>query len=121
MDKITDEMVRDALRKIVAERPEHVYVPPGGQGSRCMYVHTDAAGDAPQPGCLVGHVLAKLGVPLADLAAHEGDGASSLVRHLGIGLSDSTEYLLDLAQDSQDSGTTWGAALARAEQSAATE
>jgi hypothetical protein len=70
---VTAEKVLETLREVVAERPDYVYEAPegytAGAGVTCFYVHGDV------PGCVVGHVLNRLGVPLSDLALVEGRGA----------------------------------------------
>lgn len=79
-----------------------------------------------QPSCIVGHVFARLGVTyeLAVAAAMNGSmGAYSSIRNLGsYGWTDWTfspeaQNALTSAQSWQDRGSTWGEALAAAEES----
>jgi hypothetical protein len=107
----------------VAERPEYVYGCPDhqrvaeGLGARCYYVHTntDAQQTPREAGCLVGCVLADLGVPLEELKAQEGNPAGELVvRFLDLpeGEVARTQIFLNEAQYRQDGGKTWGESLA---------
>lgn len=103
----TAEAVEAVLRDVVAERPNFVYEPPDDSPGDCKYVHGNA------PGCLVGHVLHRMGVPLAELSAHEGESAGDVLRVL----TDADEpavNTLDTAQCVQDDGGYWSAALAEA-------
>lgn len=123
MDGITDKTVMTTLREVVAERPDFVYKAQTTYSDddatpMCGYVHTNENG-AQIPGCLVGHVLAKLGIPLDTLADFEGRGAHTVVRGLDLNLSQQTERVLWIAQVEQDSGKPWGEALAEAEAAAA--
>lgn len=61
------------------------------------------------PGCLVGHVLAYDGVPLASLQCREGEGATVAVRVL-TSYSPKIASALRQAQAHQDTGGTWGGA-----------
>jgi hypothetical protein len=76
-----------------------------------------------QPSCIVGHVLVAAGVPVEQLAAHEGNSAWTVVPALKPewgGVDDDSHYYpesspiaraLDKAQSLQDAGSTWGEAL----------
>lgn len=114
-DKIlTLELANQILDEIVAEfGPDYVYRnpafgTPGYQGPRCAYVHGD------QPGCIVGHVLYRFGVPLAQLANHEGDSALDVVAAVQGASKGRAGWLLDWVQTNQDGGLPWGDAVARA-------
>lgn len=73
----------------------------------CYYVWDD------QPSCIVGHVLHAAGVPLDRLRVREGIAAHMVVRAEAPDDWDtSLEDALDAAQGLQDSGGTWGQALA---------
>jgi hypothetical protein len=114
--KVTAEQVLATLREVVAERPTYVYEAPEGYASEtnetsvaCFYVHGNT------PGCIVGHVLARLGVPLSDLALVEGRGAYKVADwFLDItdpdGATD-VEHVLSVVQMHQDRGDSWGSAL----------
>lgn len=125
--QITDEDVVRTLREVVAERPDYVYERPahmepiigddGDVAADCLYVHTspddaDDADDADDltPGCLVGAVFHRLGVPLEDLATWEGRGGFDVAGEYGVSY-DLANALSD-AQASQDGGKPWGVALA---------
>lgn len=107
---ITDETIMATLKAVVAENPEHIYVRPADYtmpGEPCLYVHGDV------PGCVIGRVLHRLGVPLSDLRDNEGVSAYVLL-HGGFGISVEMAYFLDAVQGSQDGGSTWGSALTEA-------
>lgn len=111
MIHITLDQVQGAAALAVEEKgPEHVYDRGnlGGHGD-CFYVHEDG------PGCIVGNILHRLGVPLELMIADEGMKASALLTSLeyqgaivcGFGVSN---YLADL-QNFQDHEVSWGDAL----------
>lgn len=106
--EITDETIVATLKAVVAERPEHRYVQPATAGREpgCLYVHGDV------PGCLVGHVLHRMGVPLRELLRHEFSTASEVLEALDTDISERVGAFLDNVQGDQDSGATWGDALA---------
>lgn len=120
---LTDEQIITTLRAVVAERPDYVYERPahmkpiygdnGHIAADCLYVHT-APDDATDltPGCLIGKVFHRLGVSLEDLVRWEGKGGFEVADEYGA----STEVgnVLSTAQNSQDSGQSWGVALADA-------
>jgi hypothetical protein len=115
--KLSETQIMDTLREVVAERPEHVYESPEHMRNgyeTCFYVHVDSEGNDPQPGCLVGVVLHRLGVPLEQLAKREGSGACVVVSALVETTSD-VANALDVAQSAQDCEKTWAQALASAE------
>jgi len=111
---ITDAQVKKTLRQVVSERPEFVYdVPENGFG--CMYVHAnDGDPERLVPGCVVGVVLNRIGVPLEKLSEHEGKSAGQIVRLFLTGISRSTVSILDDIQQEQDDGEPWGSAYAHA-------
>lgn len=101
------------------------YVYKGGVAGSCYYVHgvvgpqgkdempgllsPESESGLPEPGCIVGHVLADYGVPLSELAQHEmqnptREGAWSFW------LSPEAAVLLQVAQRKQDNGRPWGEA-----------
>lgn len=123
--EITDDTVLSTLRAVVAERPDHVYTRPvhmlpiigsdGHKAADCLYVHTapDDESDL-TPGCLVGTVLHRLGVPLEELAGNEGTGGFEVAADHGV--SEGLCWFLGAVQSRQDSGKPWGVALASAEE-----
>jgi hypothetical protein len=116
--KLSEAQIMDTLREVVAEQPDYVYAAPQHMArpnvESCFYVHADADSTNIRPGCLVGAVLYRLGVPLERLAAHEGTGASCVTSVL-VNTDDRAVAVLDLAQGAQDKGSTWSEALAHAE------
>ena len=115
----TDEEFIAALRAVVAENPDYVYRAPEhmdmlGAGA-CYYVHTSVVGDEePTPGCVIGHVLHRLGVPLADLAKKEYRTADDVIDYLMPRVSEAVRWTAFRVQDEQDRFAPWGEALARA-------
>lgn len=111
----TDDDVMRVLREVVAERPDYVYVNPNGErgvfgGSAiCYYVHGDC------PGCLIGHVLHRLGVPIDAMWRREHWPASVMAAEVLSGVSYRSTYALDAAQLMQDYGQPWSRALLDAE------
>jgi hypothetical protein len=124
----------DLVSKAVADRgEEHVY--PGPLGS-CMYVlprditeeliealETDSfkaaeimkgmAAEELASACIVGHALYLHGVPIGDMLADSV--VSGLADHLlarGWEIDVNAQHLLTRGQRIQDSGESWGAALA---------
>jgi hypothetical protein len=90
----------------------------GGHFS-CYYVHGN------KPGCIVGQIAHRLGVPLAELRKHEGTGSNMVVRdHFAfpsaVQEDGAREFLstLQAAQDGNDGDPTtrmtWADALAHA-------
>lgn len=115
MEKITvdAETVIRTLHEVALENPDYVYVKPdlaGLPNKNCLYSHVV------QPGCIVGHVLNRLGVPLADLDELDERafaGAYNVlpdVLDVPLGQSD-VFHALSSAQAAQDNGNTWGEAL----------
>lgn len=120
---VTAEQFYATAREVVAERPDFVYTPPvplvdgsaDPDAGMCRYVHTDGQGND-SCGCVIGHVLHKLGVPLAEMAKREGAPASSqLRRFFGFEINSSVANFADELQYRQDAGITWGKALEHAE------
>ncbi|MFE2075215.1 hypothetical protein [Streptomyces misionensis] len=103
------------LRDVVSENPEKVYkappAMPGAEDGSCFYVHVDEDGQE-EPGCIVGTVLHRLGVPLAELKEKEGLGSTAAVRGLALrpSLSLTTVGVLRDIQMRQDRGASWGEA-----------
>jgi hypothetical protein len=117
-ERIDRTRVLALLAEVVAEVGEdHVYPDYGGFAG-CKYFS-----DSGQPLCIVGHVLAKLGVDpaLVNQPAHYSDsislngvGIDSVCRQLGSLLPNFTPdaiAVLSAAQRVQDDGKTWGEAL----------
>ncbi|WP_103529497.1 hypothetical protein [Streptomyces sp. SM12] len=114
--RVTDDEVMRVLREVVAERPEFVYTNPSGESGNpgvntptCFYVHGEV------PGCVIGHLLHRLGVPLAVLRNLEHDHASAVIDEVMEGVTDAVVLALTGAQAAQDHGNPWSVALERAE------
>ncbi|MFI5802952.1 hypothetical protein [Streptomyces sp. NPDC051561] len=97
------------LQEVVEHDPERVYQAPAHQenGDACYYVHTNVSGGLVGPGCLFGHVAYRLGVPLEELAMHEGNAAQQVFSKLFPSLSSPTLRTFDCIQEYQDSGYSW--------------
>lgn len=116
MIELTLDKTKELLTEAVAEKgAEYVYTNPegvpGGSDSlaNCYYVHGS------QPGCIVGHVLHKAGVPLETLTEHETRPAGFVLRSLeDFDLDHNTLRLLDDVQERQDRGVPWGEAVQQA-------
>lgn len=123
----TVEEARALLVEAIEEKgADYRYTDPDSDGESCWY--GSYSGDVPfnedsepnpcdGPGCIVGHVLVKKGVTLEQLRPYEGEGAISVLGRLRGGAGnyfDGTpvERALGAAQSAQDSGETWGEALA---------
>jgi hypothetical protein len=116
VEELTLERVNQLLDQAVAERgADYVYVRPQASADRrCLYSHGDS------PGCIVGYVLHKLGVPLITLAQYEGMPAREILPVLGLvpfdpdlRTAEQTEivFLLNRVQHAQDRHQTWGYAV----------
>lgn len=108
---ITREAYSQALDDIVEEHGrDFVYEDEfGNRGGQCMYVHTRNP-PSPEPGCLHGQVLARLGVSLDQLADYEGTGIYSVLLD-GLAVEDDElAYAAEDSQGKQDSGENWGTA-----------
>jgi hypothetical protein len=117
----TDAEVLALAKKITDERPDYVYKAPEWEPEKlhgyapesftnCFYVHPREDGKGLQPGCVVGELLHRLGVPLETLAKREGIGAWTLVPETVTGLSHSVRFFLGKIQNFQDEGHSWGEA-----------
>lgn len=115
MIELTLEETKRLLNEAVEERgAEYVYPNATKDGdSTCRYVHYQPDGDT--PGCIVGWVLHKAGIPLPELSKSEGENAVAAVRRLGInGLlrtDPEVSTLLRKVQGWQDHAASWGKAV----------
>lgn len=108
---LTLERAQTLLAEIVAEKgPDFKYVNPADSENAdpgtfsCLYVHGD------EPGCIVGVVLHRAGVPLTSLANHENETPFRLP-HQWFENHDVKSYLYRV-QTQQDCGKTWAEAVA---------
>ncbi|WP_018565013.1 hypothetical protein [Streptomyces sp. PsTaAH-124] len=115
----TDEQILGTLAEVVRENPDKVYKIPESMrftsdDRSCFYVHKNEDGTK-SPGCIVGQVLHRLGVPLKDFKRAEGLGSNFAMSMLGItGVGQETAGLLRKVQYYQDCGRSWSDALQRA-------
>ncbi len=106
MKEVTNVEVAEAVAAVVAETGmDFIYLLPSSNGI-CQYLH------GTKPGCLVGHVLIRLGAIKGELALQEGYPADALdYGQLGLSLSSVAIEALCEAQAVQDAQRTWGEAL----------
>lgn len=104
-------MTKELLAEAVAEKgADFVYVNKYGQQAdqsgdvTCQYVHGD------QPGCIVGNVLHRAGVPLDELGQYETHSVDDLGQRLFTAEA-RVKLLLNHIQGHQDVGVPWGEAV----------
>lgn len=107
MIALTFEEAILGLGHLVAEKPDHKYEKPAGS-TRCQYAHDG------EPGCIVGHLFYRRGVPLETL--HHWDeiemsSIGALIHHGVVQVDRRTRALLTRVQGGQDNGMTWAGAL----------
>lgn len=103
----------ELLQRAVDEKGENFVYQRSPKAGGCLYVHDDV------PGCIVGHVLHYLGVPLDAMSTVEGKWINQadvtwLLIGCGISLTYKALRILIEAQFIQDGGRPWGDALAAA-------
>lgn len=111
----------DRLRRVVKGREDYVYErigSVGGVGGMCAYFTPDG-----KPSCIVGHALAIEGLTLDEVGGENTASVETLDEHLQAtgrwwGLTPGAVEVLAVAQQSQDTGETWGEALRCAEEAA---
>lgn len=125
LENVTPTEALDTLRAVVSGHEDYVYAAPAHQvqpGASCFYVHHNTETGEKSPGCVVGHVLNRLGVSLDTLMGYEGTRADQVIQDLTREDLQPTprphvtylRRLLDQAQQCQDNGAPWGDALERA-------
>lgn len=114
---LTTEEVTEHLRAVMAEfGPDHVYDKKGEQ-IVCYYVEYETLGENglrenPQaPGCLVGQILFRAGVPLEALAEFDNIGSiEAVIEREYVQVPEACNQALCELQQSQDGGDHWGLA-----------
>lgn len=103
------------VEKVAGENPHFIY----DASETCKYVKDR------KPSCLVGHALFRLGVPIGQLEAYDsandfsGSGIGAVLFGDLYEMDDPVAVeKCDLAQNEQDSGASWGAAVHRAKKAA---
>ncbi len=117
-EQITKDRALELLREIVAEYGEDWVYASRDDGTTCTYTRQG------QPSCLIGHVLHRAGVPIEHLATLDrGDTPSigTTTVDWGIEITPDARRVLGVAQHAQDDGSSWGTALAMAEEAAGDE
>lgn len=112
MAVITWDQIQSVLDDLVAEKgADFVYEPLSIPGSNprsiCTYLHGQ------EPGCLVGHVLLRLGVDREWLAGEEGSSGGDVVTYSDLEIEDLTRVakFLSQVQGYQDDSIPWGQAV----------
>lgn len=113
-EQIDIDRALDLLRRVVEGREDYVYqrLTDGSGEDVCAYFDLTTG----QPSCLVGHVLAEVGVTLDTLPDRHNVGSG--IHHLdvpGVEMTRGARRVLSAAQRAQDRGTPWGEAAARAQ------
>lgn len=102
---------------------DYVYQSVPSPADNCLYLeyariehHMDDDGhevttyvDPACPSCLIGYVLAAMGVPFEQITRHEGENALEAAK--GVFHSEIVRTALLKAQGKQDGGDTWGEAV----------
>lgn len=127
---ITLDRVIATVRDIAEERPDFVYenffkqLYPSADSVSCQYVLGEESNNDQQAGCIIGHVMHKLGVSYNSMSAYEGESASTLIAGL---LNIDTYYRfqsdeqrakfnwLDNVQSWQDCGLSWSSSVEQAD------
>lgn len=111
MAVITWDQIQSVLDDLVAEKgADYIYEPPVDKDDTpedCQYLHHG------EPGCLVGHLLVRLGEDEDWLASREGECALDVVMHSNLEIEDQTRVatFLNQAQSYQDDRIPWGRAV----------
>lgn len=125
--RVTKDQLLVMLHELVEEKGKnYVYKNPDGKlptsdSNACFYVHPGKdENDAPQPGCIAGHVFHRLGVSLDDLAQWEKRSARFVMEKLiegpyDIAFDNEAQYVLSRAQRAQDLGWSWAEAVRKAD------
>jgi len=110
--------IESLLRQIVESKPDDYTYPrrtkAGPHGDKaCAYWHSEDS----EPGCLIGHLMFRLGAPADFLNACDrhpgGSGIEVLHNHKIVSdlFDDEAVMVLTYIQGRQDSGSTWAQAL----------
>jgi hypothetical protein len=104
---LTYDRALELLREVIFEKGEDFVYEAVGPDEECLYVHDG------RPACIVGHVLVRAGVSLAELV--EVETCTPMDTHRGPAFltwaDEHARRLLTRVQDGQDNGKPWGVAL----------
>lgn len=108
--EVTLKDVRRHCLEIVREKGDEFIYPVSERGGSCRYVWHG------EPDCLVGIILARMGVPIERLSECEGDSGSMVLDHLhehGVvgDIERGVRDYLSTLQRWQDEGKTYGIVL----------
>lgn len=105
VEPLTLDRAVELAREVVAEKgADFVYEEEEGAWGG-LYVH---AGD--KPGCLVGHILLRHGVPVETLKNYNSMGIAWVADETGVAAAEATNFL-ESVQGDQDDGHSWGKAV----------
>lgn len=111
--RIDKDRALQLLREVVQGREDFVYEAPpdGSDRPRCVYADGDC------PSCVVGHAMSWAGATPEQVRQMDEakDGGIDLLKVPWLDLNDEARAVFFAAQQLQDNGKTWGAALAAAE------
>jgi hypothetical protein len=102
--RVMKQVVAEAGQNFVYDAPE----PEPVHLKACVYAYEG------RPSCLVGRVLAKMGVPIETLESFGHEDIGSLTGDPRVPLGAATVHVLALAQNLQDNRVTWGVCLLKA-------
>jgi hypothetical protein len=115
---INAQQAYDLLEEVVKGREDFVYYRPRDYGNTCVYF------DNNQPSCIVGHVLAELGLTAADVETFNAEAFLTILGRLeqhGFRFTEKASDVLFAAQYTQDGAGapddadhSWGEALNKA-------
>ena len=107
MSKISLDEVQKVVRDLAKHKPDFIYHAPDEEDGTCMYWHKHENA----PGCIYGHALTRLGVDVL-AGDFEDTGIDSV---LGEITGASVPGWFVYVQKLQDSGVSWGDAVAYAD------
>lgn len=107
IDKIDLDDVQKVVRDLAKHKPDFIYHSPDKEYGTCMYWHKDENA----PGCIYGHALTRLGVDVITNNFEDTSIYSVLGKITGASVPGWFVYVQKL----QDSGVSWGDAVAYAD------
>lgn len=102
---MNEHPIKAAIRQLAAERPHHID-PNGQAGANCQYYEDG------QPSCIVGHAIDRLYPGRFDQRWDESPTPAGLVlAELDDSISPEDMHWVDIIQELQDDGASWGEAV----------
>lgn len=116
--EIAFKQVEDEVRRLVAENPEFVYVPPTGVGGSCVYLVRGGDPEDWEGSCLFGRVFLNLfgkdSIPT--IRECETQICSALFTTFKVNASGHQKMWAAEVQSRQDKSLPWGACLVGADE-----